>query len=187
MKTAYAALLRLYPAPFREVFAREMAEVFEEVRADRRARGFFEYFLFLFSEIAGTIGGAFRMWSARLVERSRRRLVVSYWVSIAAGVAITAFFQWFFYAHVADAKILAAPDGEAPTVPIGFVPLLIAGGVLLLLSVFSIAFVWNMRMIGNRTGRLKPIWMPAGEARGARKKVERPKRAALIYHLDRAR
>ncbi len=188
MRIAYAALLRLYPAPFREVFAREMAEVFEEVRADRRARGFFEYLVFLFSEIAGTIGGAFWMWSTGFIERSRRKLVISYWVSIAAGVAITMFFQGFFYAHVGDVEVLASPAHEAPMVPVAFVPLLLAGGVLLLLSVFSIAFVWNMRMIGNRTGRLKPIWMPSAQGR-VLKKVARPSRAKLratpIYELDR--
>jgi hypothetical protein len=191
MRVAYAALLRLYPAPFREVFAREMAEVFEEVRADRRARGVFEYIAFLFSEIAGTLGGAFWMWSAGFIERSRRKLVISYWVSIAAGVAITAFFQWFFYNHVGSTTVFAGGDHDMPlTVPVAFAPLLLAGGVLLLLSVFSIAFVWNMRMIGNRAGRLKPIWMPSGEARG-QKKVERPGlaklRAAPIYNLDRPR
>jgi hypothetical protein len=175
----------LYPAPFREVFAREMAEVFEEVQADRRTRGIFEYFVFLFSEIAGTIGGAFRMWSEGLIERSRRKLVISYWISIVAGVSITAFFQWFFYAHVGNASILASPDHDVPsTVPVAFVPLLLAGGVLILLSVFSIAFVWNMRMIGNRAGRLKPIWMPAGDSR-SRKNVARLKSAVPIYNLDR--
>lgn len=187
MKVAYAALLRLYPEPFREVFAREMAEVFEEVLADRRARGFFEYVVFLLSEITGTIGGAFWMWSAGFIERSRRKLVISYWVSIVAGVAITMFFQGFFYAHVGEVEVLGAPVHEGPVVPIAFVPLLLAGGVLLLLSVFSIAFVWNMRMIGNRAGRLQPIWMPSGEVRGVRKKVVRPKRAAPIYNLDRPR
>ncbi len=39
-------------------------------------------------------------------------------------------------------------------------PLILAGGILLFISVFSVAFVWNMRMIGNRSGRMKPIWMP---------------------------
>jgi hypothetical protein len=189
MKAAYATLLRLYPAPFREVFASEMAEVFEEVQADRRSRGIFEYIVFLFLELAGTIGGAVRMWSEGLIERSRRRRVVSYWVSIAAGVAITIFFQGFFYGHVGNPSLLMSPDREVPaTVPVALVPLLLAGGILILLSVLSIAFVLNMRIVGNRAGRLKPIWMPAGDSRSWRKgaRPSRGKVAAVpIYNLDR--
>jgi hypothetical protein len=196
MKIAYAALLRLYPAPFREVFAREMADVFEEVGADRRARGFFEYIAFLFSEIAGTLGGAFRMWSAGLIERSRRRLVISYWVSIAAGVAITAFFQGILYTNMTRTRFAVVGDRPLPAVvPVSFLALLIAACLLVFLGVFSIAVVWNMRMIGNRAGRLKPIWMPAGEMRGAwrlqnrRKRVSQVSRAKTralpIYNLDR--
>lgn len=184
MRVAYAALLRLYPAPFRDVFASEMAEVFDSVQADRRARGFFEFVSFILAEMAGVIGGAFWMWSAGMIGRSRRRFVRSYWTSIAAGAAITAFFHWFFYSAMTTPRFATVVDHPLPSVmSVNVVALLIAGGILIFLAVFSIAFVWNMRIIGNRAGRLKPIWMPAGDAR-SRKKAARPK-LAPIYNLDR--
>ena len=40
MKTAYAALLRLYPETWREVFGREMTVVFDEAQTDFAKSGY---------------------------------------------------------------------------------------------------------------------------------------------------
>jgi hypothetical protein len=103
--------------------------------------------------------------------RARRKLLVSYWASILVGTAITAFFQGVFYTQMTKLHSYrpAYPNVAEPAADF-YLPMVIAGGTLLLIGVFSIAFVWNMRIIGNRAGRLKPIWMPGGEnARIARR------------------
>ncbi|HVY94803.1 MAG TPA: hypothetical protein VHA14_18700 [Bryobacteraceae bacterium] len=171
MKTAYAALLRLYPATWREIFGQEMTAVFEEVEADRRSHGFLDYCVFLLVELSGLLRGAFSTWGDEYMARSRRKLALDYWAALLVGAAITAFFQAGFYGQITRIRVLREPQPPPPQpTPEYYLPLLIAGGVLLLISVFSIAFVWNMRIIGNRMGRLKPIWMPGGEnARIARR------------------
>jgi hypothetical protein len=171
MRTAYAALLRLYPATWREVFGQEMTAVFEDVEADHRSRGFVDYCLFLLTELGGLLRGAFSTWGDEYMARTRRKLALDYWASILAGSAIATFFHSMFYAQMTRVHIYR-PAVPALTEPAQdfYVPMLLAGGVLVLISVFSIAFVWNMRIIGNRMGRLKPIWMPGGEnARIARR------------------
>lgn len=161
MRSAYMALLRLYPAPWRQEFGSEMAAVFEQAQADCRARGALDYCAFLFAELTGLIAGACSAWREGYLVRPRGRLVVSYWISIAAGVAITILFQGAFYSGIGQAHLFQTQRQDLPIVtPEYFVPLLLAGGILLLISVFSIAFVWNMRIVGNRSGRLNPIWMP---------------------------
>jgi hypothetical protein len=171
MRTAYAALLRLYPATWREVFGLEMTAVFIEAEADSRARGMRDYFVFLLAELGGLLRGAFFTWSEEYMERARRKLLLSYWASIAAGTAITTFFHGVFYTQMTRLHSYrpAYPHVSEPAADF-YLPMIVAGGTLLLIAVFSIAFVWNMRIIGNRTGRLKPVWMPGGEnARIARR------------------
>lgn len=146
MRRAYEALLGMYPAFYREVFGHEMTAFFEQAQADRSSRGPFEYCTFLLAEMAGLIAGAFSAWSEEYISRPREKLVFSYWFSIAGGVAITVFFQGFFL------RLWFLCFGSV--------------GVLLFLSLFSLAFVWNMRIVGNQAGRLKPIWMPGGERWG---------------------
>jgi len=168
MRYAYETLLRLYPNSWRLVFGQEMASVFEQATEDYQPRGLLAYLTFLCSEFNGLIAGAFFAWGDEYLSRSRRRVNAPFLVSLFLGAAITAFFQGNFYTHITDHKSVFAPAPEAPQLtPDLMLPLLIAGGILLFISVFSVAFVWNMRIIGNRSGRLKPIWMP-GRAANAR-------------------
>lgn len=163
MRYAYEALLRLYPGSYRADFGPEMTSVFEQATGDHRPRGFLAYARFLSTEFLGLVTGAIAMWTDEYMERSRRRVSAQFLISLLAGAAITLFFQNFFYVHIAQTRSVATEAWEAPpTMSELMLPLIIAGGVLVFISVFSVAFVWNMRIIGNRTGRLKPIWMPGG-------------------------
>jgi hypothetical protein len=106
------------------------------------------------------------MWTDEYMERSRRRVSASFLISLLAGAAITAVFQGGFYLGMGQHRAIRASTPQTPQLtPDLMLPLVIAGGVLVFISVFSVAFVWNMRIIGNRAGRLKPIWMPAPSAR----------------------
>ena len=58
MVRAYRCLLLLYPAAHRGVYGEEMAGVFCDVRADKRARGFVAAIGFYFREITGLLRGA---------------------------------------------------------------------------------------------------------------------------------
>jgi hypothetical protein len=171
MRYAYETLLHLYPDSYRAVFAREMAEVFDQATADYQPLGVLRYLAFLWTEFTGLITGAFSMWTDEYVFRTRLRLRLPFLLSLLAGAAITAFFQNDFYIHVAARRSDFTPVREAPPLtPDLMLPLILAGGTLLFISLFSLAFVWNMRIIGIRAGRLKPIWMPGrANARTARR------------------
>jgi hypothetical protein len=209
MRTAYAALLRLYPAAWREVFGNEMTAVFDEAQADSRSRGRADYCLFLLAELGGLLRGAFFSWGEEYMLRARRKPLLTYWASIAAGAAVTAFFHGVFYSEMArieNYRSMVTPLNE-PAAEF-YLPILLAGGILLFIGVFSFAFVWNMRTIGNRAGHLKPVWMPGGEnARIARRdqalhrntgrerrelhrrpwgsdRLPRPERFRKIYNLE---
>jgi hypothetical protein len=161
MKYAYEALLRLYPSRFRLVFAEEMTSVFEQVAGDCQPRGFLAYAGFLSTEFFGLLAGAFAIWTDEYMERTRRRVSARFLISLLAGAAITLFCQSFFYIHVGEHRSVSAQARETPqSMQDLMVPLIMAGGVLLFIGVFCVAFVWNMRIVGNRTRRLKPIWMP---------------------------
>jgi fructose-specific phosphotransferase system IIC component len=166
MRHAYEALLRFYPSSYRMVFAQEMTSVFEQAAVDCQPRGFLAYAGFLSTEFAGLLAGAFSMWADEYMARSsRRRVSPSFLLSLLAGAAITLFFQGTFYRGMSGVRRLPIQPHDAPPVtPDVMLPLMIAGGVLIFISVFSVAFVWNMRMIGNRSGRMKPIWMPSRAA-----------------------
>jgi hypothetical protein len=165
MRYAYETLLRLYPSRFRLVFAEEMTSVFEQAACDCQPRGFMAYAGFLSTEFCGLLAGAFATWTDEYLERSRRRVSARFLISLLAGAAITLFFQSFFYIHIGEHRSVGAQAPETPhTMQDLMLPLMMAGGVLLFIGVFSVAFVWNMRIIGNRTGRLKPIWMPGRTA-----------------------
>jgi fructose-specific phosphotransferase system IIC component len=161
MRYAYEALLRLYPSGYRLAFAQEMTSVFEQAAGDCQPRGFLAYVGFLGAEFLGLLAGAFSMWTDEYMERSRRRVSASFLISLLAGAAITVFFQGSFYSGVIQPRRIPVQTSEVPPITSDLMlPLVLAGGILLFLSVFCAAFVWNMRMIGNRSGRLKPIWMP---------------------------
>jgi hypothetical protein len=165
MRYAYEALLRLYPSGFRFAFAQEMTSVFEQAADDYQPRGFLAYGRFLLTEFFGLLAGAFAMWTDEYMERSRRRVRARFLISLLAGAALTVFFQGGLYTHMGDHKFVRVVARDTPqTMQDLMLPLVMAGGVLLFIGVFSVAFVWNMRIIGNRTGRLKPIWMPGSNA-----------------------
>ena len=170
MRYAYETLLRLYPNSYRAIFGKEMTSVFELATGDYRRHGLATYARFLCTELLGLLTGAFAMWTDEYISRSRRRPCTPFLISLLAGAAITVVFQGGFYLGMGQHKTTHAPAPQTPqTTPDLLLPLVIAGGVLVFISVFSAAFVWNMRIIGNRTGRLKPIWMP-GTAASARRR-----------------
>jgi hypothetical protein len=161
MKYAYETLLRLYPDSYRLVFGQEMTSVFALATEELQPRGVLSYTRFLWMEFFGLIAGAFAMWTDEYMSRSRRKLSGQFIASLVGGAAITVFFHNFFYIAMSRPRPVSAQAPVAPPITTSLMlPLIMAGGVLLFFSVFSVAFVWNMRMIGNRSGRLKPIWMP---------------------------
>jgi hypothetical protein len=171
MRLAYETFLKLYPAPWRELFGCEMASVFEQATNDQRSRGIVAYFRFLCVEFAGLVSGAFSAWSGDLTGRTgqRRWLTASSATAVIAGVALTLVFQNFFYTalpkHLGNYRPAPGQDSPFPLEITGLVILI--ASCLIFISLFSAAFVLNMRIIGNRAGRLKPIWMP-GRANNAR-------------------
>lgn len=172
MRHAFQTFLLLYPAHYRNLFGREMVSVFERAAGDFQSRGLPAWCTFLCVEFAGLIAGAFSAWTDEYMQRSRRRPTASFVISIAGGAAITAIFQSFVYGGLARRSAISMRQmPDSPPVPHDYMlPLVLAGGTLLFISVFSIAFVWNMRIIGTRAGRLKPIWMPGrNNARIARR------------------
>jgi len=58
VRRVYKFLLRLYPSSVRAAFAAEMAAVFEQAAAERRAQGRLPYFRFLAAEAIGLVLGA---------------------------------------------------------------------------------------------------------------------------------
>jgi hypothetical protein len=214
---AYEKLLRLYPAPFRNVFGREMAAVFAQATNEVRARGLLRYLAFLCAEFAGLFTGAFAMWTGESMSRAQRRFNAPFVISLVGGIALTAFTQSCFYGGIggsmarnqalrADAAMLATPGVHVP-VDVALV-IVLTGGALIFIGVMSFAFVWNMRSLATRAGRLKPIWMPGGDnARAARcdktlyrhsgcerrelhrrggrgDRLSRAQRVGQIYHLE---
>lgn len=66
MRRIYGWLLRLYPREIREVFAEEMAVVFEWAADEQRARGCRAYLRFLLAEFFGLLAG---LASTRILRR----------------------------------------------------------------------------------------------------------------------
>jgi|SRR5579871_1015446 len=62
MQWIFTLLLKLYPADYRAIFARQMLAAFLESAEDCRHRGRFALFAFVTAECAGLIGGSIREW-----------------------------------------------------------------------------------------------------------------------------
>jgi hypothetical protein len=71
MNRLFRAILRLYPAEYRAVFAPEMIEVFEEASAAWKTRGLFALIWFANCECLGLFKGAVLEHTARWAARDR--------------------------------------------------------------------------------------------------------------------
>lgn len=163
VRHTYEALLHLYPLPYRALFGREMAAVFEQVTRDYKPRGILVYSMFVGGEFAGLIAGAFSVWSDEYLRKTARGRWLSTPTVIAAiaALAVTAFLQNSVYKAMMGHRPPHLPPPVQSQTPLQLVGLMtLIGMCLILVSVLSMAFVWNMRTIGNRSGRLKPVWMP---------------------------
>ena len=65
MQLIYRAILRLYPAEYRAVFASEMVATFDQAAADSGKRGILHFVLFATCEFAGLLKGLFTERMAR--------------------------------------------------------------------------------------------------------------------------
>lgn len=65
MRRAYTALLRLYPAEHRDVFAAEMLDTFDRAHADWRRRGTLAFLCFAGWELTGLLQGLITEWMAK--------------------------------------------------------------------------------------------------------------------------
>ena len=70
MRLAYRAILALYPAKYKAVFAQEMIETFEHAARDCRARGFGVFVAFALAEFAGILTGLVRERAAQQASGS---------------------------------------------------------------------------------------------------------------------
>lgn len=175
MRYAFQTFLLLYPAPYRNLFGREMASVFEQAADEYQPRGFFAYCAFLCCEFLGLIAGAFSARSDEYLTRTRCRMTAPFVLSLVAGTAIAALTQSCFVSQVGRIARRLPVNAPAPDTyqiaPDVMGLLLMATGILFFVSLLAVAFVWNMRTVGIRAGRLKPIWMPgrAADARTTRR------------------
>jgi ABC-type dipeptide/oligopeptide/nickel transport system permease component len=136
-----------------------MAGVFEEASGHYKGRGFLAYWSFLCNEFFGIFAGAFAMWATEYASRSSHRSTATFAISLAAGSMITAFCQAVLFSHAGIGRWLPiqARVFETPQAPADiFAPFILAGACLFLISVFSVAFVWNMRNIRDHAGIAKP-------------------------------
>ncbi len=65
MRRAYKILLQLYPRDYREMFAAEMLEVFEEAFEERRRHGSVVILRFAVAELIGLLIGTWAEWMAK--------------------------------------------------------------------------------------------------------------------------
>ncbi len=71
MRQAFRAILRLYPADYREIFASEMMEVFDQAVEGRRRQGVLSSVSFAIRELIGLLGGLAKEWVYRGTARER--------------------------------------------------------------------------------------------------------------------
>lgn len=69
MRTVYGALMRLYPARYRDAFAQEMTVVFERARRDAEASGSVQGLFFALRELGGLVKGLCVERMARLAAQ----------------------------------------------------------------------------------------------------------------------
>jgi hypothetical protein len=143
MRRPFAALLHLYPPAYRDVFAEEMAAVFEESLSERRSRGLAKYWIFLITELSGLLQGAATAWAIGLWPRQAIPTVFPF----LAGAIISAFILRPFVSirhsfPVAEPHLYTKQEISALMAIVAISMVLVAG--------FSVAFVINMRMLARR-------------------------------------
>lgn len=141
MRRTFALLMKLYPPDYRELFAGEMAAVFEDSRREERARGGAAYLLFLVAEILGLIRGAvmqrgFHWWRDRPFPRS---------LSLLAGatLSLTILRPFFEFAG----RTLHSPTLRFYTREDELALLAITTIAVVVIAGCSFAFVLNLRSI----------------------------------------
>ena len=65
MRQFYTAILRLYPAQYRQAFEQEMIETFAQAAMDSRRGGPFRFVVFTACELAGLLNGFLFEWTAK--------------------------------------------------------------------------------------------------------------------------
>ena len=65
MRQVCLAILRLYPAEHRSIFAQEMMETFEQAALDWRKRGLAAFLYFAVWELTGLVSGLYTEWIAK--------------------------------------------------------------------------------------------------------------------------
>ncbi|MGI9071007.1 MAG: hypothetical protein ACR2JB_06705 [Bryobacteraceae bacterium] len=68
IRQIYGALLRLYPAAERKLFAAEMLTVFEEAAEEQRERGWTTFVRFALAELIGLVRGAAAEWIGKFTR-----------------------------------------------------------------------------------------------------------------------
>jgi hypothetical protein len=72
-RSAYQALLRLYPWDYATAFSADMTTAFDQACEEQRRRGRGHFVRFATSELAGLIWGAGREWLAKLTTEESVR------------------------------------------------------------------------------------------------------------------
>lgn len=143
MKRSFAALLRLYPPAWREVFADEMAAVFDSARRERRSRGRAAYSVFLMAELSGLLRGAATAWRIGLRQR---RAIPAIFPFLAGAIVSAAILRPF----VSIRHSLPPVEPHSYTrEEISALMAIVAISIVLLAGV-SVAFVVNMGAIARR-------------------------------------
>lgn len=142
MKHAVVALLRLYPAAWRDAFAEEMAAVLEESSSDRRSHGWAAYCIFLITELSGLLRGAATAWGIGF--RQKRPFATTFPFLIGAIISATILrpFVSIRSSPAADPHLYTLQEISALIVIVAVSMVLLAGT--------SVAFVINMRTLARR-------------------------------------
>src|SRR5579875_3086462 len=71
LTSIYQGVLRLYPSKYRQIFASEMLETFQQASQENEKRGLFSSITFAIAELAGALIGAAGEWVAKWTRRDR--------------------------------------------------------------------------------------------------------------------
>jgi hypothetical protein len=143
MKRPFAALLHLYPSAYRDVFAEEMAAVFEESMSDQRSLGLAAYWIFLITELSGLLQGAATAWGIDLWQR--RAIPTIFPFLTGAIISATILRRFVSIRHslpVVETHLYTKQEISAL--------MAIVAISMVLLAAFSVVFVINMRTLARR-------------------------------------